>query len=86
MSRFESEEGFNIMFSSEDQYERLVAEIYCDGKYVALVHQERGLGDFAIEFPGRGMPNEEAILRSVELGGFLKTVATARRELIDRTT
>jgi hypothetical protein len=58
----------------------LVAEIYFDGRFVALISQERGLGLFDIEIPE---PNllENHVQRRVEWFGFRDMVDLACRRL-----
>jgi hypothetical protein len=40
------------MIASDTDYERVFCEIYFDGRFVALVSQERGEGLFDLETPG----------------------------------
>lgn len=44
-----------IIIVSDVDYEYLIAEIYCDGEYIALIHQENGLDNLQVEFPGRSI-------------------------------
>ncbi len=34
--------GFDIIISSDNEYEELCAEIYFDGEFVAIISQEQG--------------------------------------------
>ena len=61
--------GFETLIASPPDYENLVAEIYFDGKFVALISQEKGLGCFHLEFPAV-QPVEALVTRDVELRGF----------------
>jgi hypothetical protein len=73
--------GFEILLASPPECESLVAEIYCDGKFLALVSQEKGLGAFEIETPGPGLV-EERVVRKADLSGFLKAVELACQRLL----
>jgi hypothetical protein len=72
--------GFETILASPPDYDRLVAEIYYEGLFVALVSQERGNGLFDIETPG---PNliEKKIMRKVDADGFRKAVEEACQRL-----
>ncbi len=69
-------EGFEILLASPPDYQELVAEIYCDGKFVALVNQEQGPGIFEVESPGGNMV-ESSIARRVDLRGFMSALEAA---------
>ena len=69
-------EKFNIVIASPCDYERLVAEIYYDGRYVAQVSQERDQGLFDIETPGPCLV-EYRVLRKVDSAGFIQAVEAA---------
>lgn len=43
---------FRIQVCSDVDYEKLIAEVYVDEKFVALVNQERGDGVLEVVFPG----------------------------------
>lgn len=43
------EKGFDIIISSDTEYEELCAEIYFDREFVAIVSQEHGLKKLVIE-------------------------------------
>jgi hypothetical protein len=62
--------GFETILASPADHERLVAEIYYDGFFVALVSQERGEGLFEVETPGSDLI-ENRIIRKVDAVGFL---------------
>jgi hypothetical protein len=72
--------NFETMIASPPEYDELVAEIYYDGKFVALVSQERGPGLFDIETPGPPLVEKE-VTRKVELSGFWKAVEEACKRL-----
>lgn len=75
-----TEKGYEIILASPSEYEGLVAEIYLDGLYVATIHQERGPGLFAINFPGAGL-DETRLAREVDLSGFVNAVREASARL-----
>lgn len=68
--------GFEILLASPPEYDGLVAEIYYDGKFVALVSQQRGPGLFEVELPGTDLV-ESRILRRVDLPGFITSLEAA---------
>jgi len=73
--------GFEITVASLPEYERLVAEIYCDGLFFALISQEGAEGVFQVETPDAGL---SLITRRVELEGFLRAIEHAREKLLTR--
>ena len=73
-------QGFEILIASPSDYERLVAEIYFDGKFIALVSQERGIDIFDIETPGSNLIEKE-VMRKFDLHGFQKIIEEARQRL-----
>jgi len=75
--------GFEFLLASPPAYERVVAEIYYDGKFVSLVNQERGLGLFEVELPGGDLV-ESRVLRRVDLDGFVAALKTACQRLTDK--
>jgi hypothetical protein len=72
--------GFETILASPSEYERVVAEIYYDGLFVALVSQERGEGVFDLETPGTNLV-ENRILRKVNVAGFKQVVEEACQRL-----
>ena len=72
--------GFETMIASPSDYDELVAEIYYDGLFVALVSQERGKGLFDLETPGPNLIEKE-ITRKVDAEGFKKAVEEACQRL-----
>ena len=75
--------GFEFLLASPPEYAELVAEIYYDGKFVALISEERGRGNFEIETPGIGL-DENQVVRRVDLNGFMATVQKAKNRLLQR--
>ena len=72
--------GFEVMLASPPEYEELTAEIYLDGKFIALVNRERGLDELEIETPGNDL-DENQITRKVDLSGFLEAIEVASKRL-----
>jgi hypothetical protein len=72
--------GFETILASPPDYEKLVAEIYCDRLFVALVSQERGDGLFDIETPGPNLV-ENRIIRKVDAAGFSEAIEQACKRL-----
>lgn len=72
--------GFEVVLASPPEYEELTAEIFFDGKFVALVNQERGLDQLELEIPSRDTA-EKYLARKVKLSGFLEAVKTAEDRL-----
>ena len=72
--------GFETMIASPPDYDNLVAEIYFDGKFVAIVSQEKGIGIFDIEIPSI-RPVETLVAHKVELHGFLEAIEAACKRL-----
>jgi hypothetical protein len=73
-------ESFEILIASDDEHERVVAEIYIDDKFVALVSQDQGIDQAVIEFPGTAL-DENQILRRVEVSDFRRAIDTATKRL-----
>jgi hypothetical protein len=46
-------EGFDFLFADDPEYEDLIAEIYFDGEFVALVSQEAGFDSLDIQLHSR---------------------------------
>jgi hypothetical protein len=73
-------ENFTITVASDDEHESVYAEIYCQGKFVALVSQEGGPEQMRIEFP-HGDLNEAMIARSVAVEDFRQALTAAVERL-----
>ncbi|MFP1813968.1 hypothetical protein [Lonsdalea quercina] len=39
-----------IIITSDVDYEKLIAEIYCKDEFIALLQQENGINDIKVEF------------------------------------
>lgn len=74
--------GIEILLSSDCDYEKLVAEIRCDGKFIALLNQDEGIDKLKIEFPGN-VVLEEMVLRKIDLRVFEKGLELAKKRLIE---
>ena len=57
-------ERIKITICSDTDYEQLIAEIYIDGKFVALISQENGADNLQLEFPDSNQ-NDTIISRKV---------------------
>ena len=65
---------------SNFDYEKLIAEIYYKGKYVALINQDDGLDNLKIEFPGADEEGD-SVLREIDLSVFEEALELAKGEL-----
>jgi hypothetical protein len=74
--------GFEFLLASPPNYRYLVAEIYYNGRFVALVNQERGAGMLDVEFPGSEVMQSK-VTREVELQGFIEALESASRRLTE---
>jgi hypothetical protein len=72
--------GFELLVVSAPEYTQLVAEIYYDGRFVALVNQERGAGLFDVETPGNNLV-ESKLARKVDIRGFVAALNDACERL-----
>jgi len=71
---------FDFLIASDDEYEKVFIEIYYEGKFVALINQEKGLDNLEIEFPGVDVI-ESLIIRRLPLKEFLDLVNQAAEKL-----
>lgn len=67
---------FSIVLSSDLSYEKLVAEIYFNGKFVALVSQEQGIDHPMIEFACE-TDDRNLVERKVPFDGFVEVLDAA---------
>jgi hypothetical protein len=74
-------ERIKITICSDTDYEQLIAEIYIDGKFVALISQENGADHLQLEFPDSGQ-NGSIISRKVEYSLFHIALERARIQLV----
>ena len=71
---------YGIVIASDDKHEKVVAEIYFDDLFIALLSQEEGLDKLVLELPGVGM-NEALILRRIPMTEFQHMLILAAKEL-----
>ncbi len=72
-------QNFNIIFVSDPDKEKLVAEISFEGKFgVMLTHEAPDV--FELEFPGINL-DENQVTRKIPLEDFLEAIDTAKDEL-----
>ncbi len=69
-----------ILISSDCNYDNLVAEIYIDNKYLALVgYDEEGV--FFVETPNVNMINDELITHTINYDLFIELLEEAKNSL-----
>lgn len=76
------EKKLRVQVCSDVDYDNLIAEIYCDEKFVALISQEEGVSNLKVELPGPNQ-NEAAVIRKVDLDWFQKALQEAKKKLIE---
>ena len=69
-----------ILISSDSNYDHLVAEIYIDDKYIALVSYDED-HNFFVETPTTNRSNEEIITHKVEYNTFIGLLEEAKNSL-----
>jgi len=74
-----------ILISSDGNYEYLVAEIYIEGKYIALVSYDED-HNFFVETPTINRSNEEIITHKVEYNTFIELLEDAKNSLKGKYT
>jgi hypothetical protein len=74
------EKGFEIIIASLPEYHRLVAEIYFNGKFFALLSNESPSAGFELKTPE---PNnsQDFITRTIPLDGFVEILKRASQAL-----
>ena len=72
--------NLTVTIASDTDYKQLVAEIYCDGMFVALISQDHGPNDLRLEFPANIDPS--TLCRSVGLDWFVDAVRKAKNQLL----
>lgn len=70
-----------VLIASDVDYEQLIAEIYCDGKFVALLSQDKGPDHLEVVLPG-AQANEAAVIRSVDLDWLKDALDRAKALLL----
>lgn len=73
-------DGFSVVLASSPEYEEITAEIFFDGKFVALINCEHGPEQLEIEIPSADV-DQDKIARRVQLRGFLDSVKLASEKL-----
>lgn len=71
-----------MVIASDRDHEKLIAEIYCDGKYIALLSQEVGPDELKIIFSGSELIG--GALRSVGLEWFRNALKEAEKKLTNK--
>ena len=69
-----------ILISSDGNYDNLVAEMYIDDKYIALVSYDED-HNFFVETPTMNRSNEEIITHKVEYNTFIELLEEAKNSL-----
>lgn len=80
IERTKMKQPFEIILVSDVRYEKLVAEICFEKKFVALVSQDEGREKLLLEFPEVGL-DEALVLRKVDLASFLAALEASVRRL-----
>jgi len=75
-----SDSGIEILLSSDGDYEELTAEIFYNGKFIALLNQDEGVNNLKIEFPGTDV-EENMVLRKIDLATFEKGLELAIQKI-----
>ncbi|MDX6039418.1 hypothetical protein [Scandinavium lactucae] len=65
-----------IVVASDVDYENLIAEIYCDGEFIALLQQEDGEGNIKVEFSSNA--------RAIDFDWFQYALSEARKTLLNK--
>jgi hypothetical protein len=63
-----------VLVCSDLDYENLIAEIYAGDKFIGLISQEDGIGNFMVEFHTK--------LEPIPVDWLLDAIQTAKRDLI----
>ncbi|MGE0537531.1 MAG: hypothetical protein AB7O68_21360 [Pirellulales bacterium] len=73
--------GFEVLLASLPDHDSVVAEIYCDGKFVGMLSENPLTGRLDFEMPGGDMLQTE-VTRRVDLDGLLGAVGKAHSRLL----
>lgn len=68
--------SLKIIISSDVDYENLIAEIYCDDIFIALLQQEKGINDIRIEF--------SSDINTVNFDWFQNALNEAKKKLLNQ--
>jgi len=80
MKEYKMSKGFTVVIASDSEHEKVFAEVYFQGKFVALISQEKGLDQLRVEFPSSDV-DETMIVREVDMDGFKQALITAAKKL-----
>jgi len=72
---------YEIVIASDDEHEKVYAEIYFQEKFVVLLSQKEGSGNLKLEFPDCNL-NQEAITKIIPLNNFINLIEKAKLKLI----
>ena len=75
-----SDSRIEILLSSDSDYKKLTAEIFYNGKFIALLNQDEGVDSLKIEFPGMDV-EEDMVLRKIDLATFEKGLELAKQKI-----
>jgi|GEM_PF-5590570 len=75
--------GFEVILASSSQYSELVAEIYFDGAFVALLNKEKGADNIELELADASV-DQSMVCRNLDLKSLLAAVEVARQRLIGK--
>ena len=75
-----NDQGFEVILASSPEYEALTAEIFFDGKFIALISQEHGVDHMMLETAGISL-DESQVCRKFDLTEFFQVVERARQRL-----
>ncbi|MBL1274776.1 MAG: hypothetical protein COB30_001690 [Ectothiorhodospiraceae bacterium] len=75
-----SDSGIEILLSSDSDYEELTAEIFYNGKFIALLNQDDGVENLKIEFPAVGL-DENMVLRKIDLTILEQGLELAKKKI-----
>jgi hypothetical protein len=73
---------YEIIIASDDVHEKVYAEIYFQGKYVALLNQEQGLDNLEIEFPDCNIMDQQMVTRAIPLKKLIYLIDNAKFKLM----
>jgi hypothetical protein len=64
-----------IIIASDIDYEKLIAEIYCNDEFIALLQQEDGIDDIKVEFSSN--------INALDLDWLQNALHEARKKLLN---
>ncbi len=75
-----SDSEIEILLSSDCEYEKIVVEIFCAGKFVALLNQDDGPDNLKVEFPAPDI-DDTKILRTIDLITLERALKLAKEKI-----